>query len=237
MFENLNLLTEMKDFEDYYSSTLVPNATHVRNIRISPNDVSAEKVIRCLDICKNATSFAIYNNYFDSSFAPDEMDSTYATVVKMLEEGALNTIGMYSPGINEPSGTSHPSYVTKFTLLELILKSVGAKRALKRLDLAVYGHLRGGLYNRIRTEFSSLEALTIHGHLSPQSYDLWPLSGPVKWGQYANLQRLQFRDCYSVYVNRIPYLVRHFPSLVHILISACDTGHGGYNLKPEDWYE
>jgi hypothetical protein len=117
------------------------------------------------------------------------------------------------------------------------MESMGAKKALKRLDLTVYGELKEELYNWIRTELSSLEALTIDRLAFSGSHDLWPLSGAVKWGQYANLQRLQFRDCYSVYSNRIPYLVRHFPSLVHILVSTCDSGQAGYNLKPEDWYE
>jgi hypothetical protein len=92
------------------------------------------------------------------------------------------------------------------------------------------------VYDFICSGFPSLEALTFYYVVDYPLKGVWDYNEEVKWGQYSNLTTLQFIECGRAYSNQISHLVRHFPSLLHLLFSTSDNGTGGSNLKPNDWH-
>lgn len=213
LFEELNLLKQVdrEEFEDHYSSILVPYASHFRNVRIDMDVVNDEDCIRVLKLCQNATSLALYS---DRYFPDDDglwVQALGNAIIRLLEEGKLDTLGFYGNGFE--SGE----------ILHSISDSPKAKLALKRLDLQTY-QMPPDTYDMIRSQFLSLESFTISFGIRHPHDPIWAPSQRNKWKPYPNLTRLQFLQCGRVYCNQIAHLVRHFPSLKYLLVSTCDDG-------------
>lgn len=163
------------------------------------------------------------------------MTSTQRAVIGMLEEGNLYTLGLYGSRLLDSTSEGF-SISDKPPLLPKISYSSKAKLALKHLVLTLGDVYDDDIYDMIRSQFPSLETLTLAHFMDMTPQGILDPSRGSKWNQYSNLTRLQFKDCLKIYSSQISHLVRHSPSLMHLLVSAYRDDKGG-DTKPKNWYE
>jgi hypothetical protein len=239
LYETINILNPMnRSFSRYYTNIIVGNSRHIRNIRIATSSLADDQVARVLNVCKYTESIAFYGHLAAHSTSEAEMHQTSNAVLALAKEGRLDTIGFYCISLHQ--GLTIPFYYSdgSFPLLKSILDCSEAKVAIKRLDI-VFSRIDAKLWHRIRTELPSLEALTIFFAIQPSVDPVWVPGRKHHWGQYSNLTRLQFYNCGRVHSNNISPLVRHFPSLKHLLVSTCDNGEQKTAAipLPDQWYQ
>jgi hypothetical protein len=178
-------------------------------------------------LCQEAKSIALYGQ------TAADGDNLEVAIVKLFEQACLDTLGVYEDRLVGLNG----SFSSPLSLLRQLAESDKGSVALKRLELSFH-HLDPEVSYLIRTPYPSLEALTCFGFMRKPHPDIWDSSGNHNWARYANLTRLQFRDGSTVYASQLSNLVRHFPSLRHLLISTCDDGdHRADNVRPHGWYK
>jgi hypothetical protein len=128
-------------------------------------------------------------------------------------------------------------------LLGEIATNPAAKASLKKLELCL-GSLHPPAFELVRQEFTSLESLTLHYMLRKGSPNvLWDMKDNQYWSRYANLANLQLRKCHKTAVPFIPYMVRQFVALRHLLLSVCglsnESQNGASDITPQHrkgWY-
>lgn len=231
---------------------IIPYSQHIKTVRISLDVVSDEEAADVLNNTRNITSLLLYRAYLDNSrveltydrsrLVGDWMKNTREAIVTLLEEGSLEALGLYSRRlmlflprirgiINEDDAPA--------LLLRTISANLGANSSLKKLDLCL-GGLHPGAYEVVRNELTSLESLTFHYMFRQDALnDPWVHDGRKNRSQYSNLTSLQFRRCQKVSAPHIPFLVRHFVSLKHLLVSICgqSTDVKAPSPPPRGWFE
>jgi hypothetical protein len=146
------------------------------------------------------------------------MYKTNAEIMKLLENGSLSSLGLYA--------RTHPwwdfpvnlVYAGPINLLMQIMRSARACSNLKKLDIAL-GEIAPDTYDLFRSKLTSLTSLTIQWALGPKSGPLWNPDQNIRWMPNQNLTHLQLRRCKMLNPHHIPYIIQHFPSLRHLLLS------------------
>jgi hypothetical protein len=168
----------------------------------------------------------------------DKAENTRNAIVKLLSEGHLDSLGFYDSQViaeswamdSRPAGPTH--------IIKLIGSNDQAAKSLKRVDFCFDG-IEMSAYDVIRHKLSSVEYLTFSSTLTWDISDgIWHRDMKRNWTSYSHLQSLQFRCCAVAYALHIPLLVRHFPSLKHILISVCGSSDDVQQPSPpKNWYQ
>jgi hypothetical protein len=205
------------------------------NEELEDEDVVTDGVATMtMELGQKAKSVALYGgSSSETDFPISDSEKLDASIVKLFEEARLDTLGVYEGQlIGKYADPTSP-----LSLLRRLSQSVKGRAALKRLDLSLT-NADPELSYLVRTSFPSLESLTCFGFLDRLHPDIWNPSGEYNWAKYTNLTRLQFRDGGSIYASQVSSLVRHFPSLLHLMVSCCDDrDHYENNFRPEGWYD
>ena len=145
----------------------------------------------------------------------------------------LQSFGAYSTML--PFTESAPPLVSETAngiLTRLTRMQSHERRSLRRLDI-VNGTIAEEVFDSVRSQFTTLESLTIRGSLRDDG-KIW--DNDQKWNPNHNLTCLQLIDCSGVYSAHVPKFLRLFPSLKKLLISGC--GNWGDDIPParaEGW--
>ncbi|PVG03852.1 hypothetical protein CPB86DRAFT_821900 [Serendipita vermifera] len=219
VFQELNLFnpfdTSIEDIVKMYG-------VHVRILRISMDKYgpfpmgSFKKVEETLEIirrCPGIQTLALY-------YAP-HIDPFLKLIEPFLltsEFTNLDTIGIYFP-----LTARHWSGSLEGGLKKQIARLASSERAhvLKQLDVAL-PFLSGNELEVIRTKFTSLEWLTIHGNLSEQFAALESSNIPLlNWSQYGQLTTLRLIGISAEYIwsMRLSEVVRASRSIAYLFVS------------------
>jgi hypothetical protein len=234
IYEELDIIRPFEDFDSFYVAVVKPNADHFRHIRIARGVIANKDVTKILQLCRKAKSLALYGQISGKLEKSDlDNDRLDETIIELFEEACLDTLGVYEAYLVGQEGyLSSP-----LSLLQELAQSTKGSVALKCLDLSFYRALPE-MSRLIRTSFPSLEAITCFGFLNDSHPAIWDPSGEYNWASYTNLTRLQFRDGDYVYASQMSDLVRHLPSLIHLLISTSDNGdRKADNVRLGGWYK
>lgn len=229
-------------FEDFYQLIVRPYGHFVRNVRLCLSEaINDEMAGRILDATTNMTDVLLYHMNFVAPLIPgtnwpllehnsseshevDWMHHTNTAILHSLKEGSLRSLGVYAISIinnhwwGPLAGIEGP-----LRLLLQILESPIASSFLKKLDIALY-NIPAEVYDPLRNKLPSLVSLTVYHAFRPQLGRLWDDGQQAKWSLSQSLTHLFFKKCATAYAPHIPHLVRHVPSLRHLLISMCGYG-------------
>jgi hypothetical protein len=168
----------------------------------------------------------------------DWMHHTNEAVIRLLHDHSLHSLGLYATNIidNYWWDNSIPDETGPLRLLSQIMENPTACKALKKLDIAI-NNIPQEIYYLIRRNLQSLTSLTVHHAFRQYLPRFWHGDDQREWNLSHRLTHLFFKKCANAYAPHIPHLVRHVPSLRHLMVSMCgyfdDTPvHGKVN---RDW--
>jgi hypothetical protein len=220
LYRNISLLADIKDsitFETVLNRLFLPHAGQIEALYIWGGPSSAQDpgawedyLVNFLQECVNLTTLGIW---FDTSYIDHWWVKLQDTVLSLVTEGKLTSLGLYSfdafigldPFYNEYNARS---------LLGAIANSEIARARLKSLDLALSGSLPEAEM-LLQSSFPNLESLTIQRTLRT-----WPLLPRLQlWKQSNSLTRLQIYGCGAIISSDIPRLVQLLSALQELLVS------------------
>jgi hypothetical protein len=131
-----------------------------------------------------------------------------------------------------------PDSLSQHKVIYLIGSNAKAASSLKRLDLWIPG-IGVSAYDIIRRQLPCIEYLTFNSILPWNHSDgIWYRDRDRNCISYSHLQSLQFRWTAVAYALYIPLIVRHFPSLKHLLISVCEKPTDvQVSSPPKGWHQ
>lgn len=231
-------------FEEFYDLILVPYAQYAKTVRLSLDTedtvpLSDDEAAKILMKATNMTELLIHHSHFipTKDQGLDWMQSINRAIVHSLEHGNLEAVGIYSNEIVSGSWwRQQNTSIGTDALLSRIALNPAASASLKRLDLAIYS-MSEDTWDRVRQHFTSLKSMVICHALRPSLGRVWSPYQSTKWFPNSNLTHMYLKKCSGAYAPHIPHLVRHFTSLVHLLVSICGD-HNDITIMtpPTGWY-
>jgi len=178
-----------------------------------------------LEKCRNLTSVALY--YRHASVRTMRISSA---LLSLLNGGRLTALGVYSCRLLQ-SRTRYARETEEaegvIDLLESIALHGPAQRSLRVLEV-VADWIPVHVFDLIRANFPSLETLTLRRVVREPWFQsrMWDADQRPKWHLYPNLTRLHLDDFEPGDASQFPSLVRHFPALVELKVTACGKDLG-----------
>ncbi|KAG8846474.1 hypothetical protein FRB91_000782 [Serendipita sp. 411] len=232
LYSDMNLVKLLSEIREEDHPIATKHGKHVRTLRIIVDHTTEsleekparqQLILDILKLCPNASTIAFYYGaYLEAQ--PDELAKQIFDAVDWTN---IRSIGVYSLAALGYSWRSTSPSGSLAMLNELINPDRALSKQIKVLDV-VMEFISMEVYNTIRSQFTSLSALTIRRSLRFPNCKIWDFGQQHIWRPNTNLTCLQLIDCLNVYSGHIPDLVRLFTSLRTLMISAC----GDYGDTP-----
>jgi hypothetical protein len=226
---DLKLLKREK-IQDIIDLAVVPYSSSIKVLRMTCG-LSDDDIALILQHTPNVKSILLYD-------MEELAEKTGNAIVKLLTEGHLDSLGLYDSAVlaNVRDHTALP--IAAIQMINLIGNNEQALRSLKRLDLC-FASIGRSTYDTVRRQLLNIEYMTFNLSLAWNLSDgMWCHDKERNWLSYSHLHNLQFRACEIAYAPHIPLIVRHFPALKYLLISACGNFDDARSPSPpKGWYQ
>jgi hypothetical protein len=175
----------------------------------------------------------------ESSETTDWMHCTTIATIGLLENRSLHSLGVYADSVIGHNGRDYLSEPgATILLLTKVLHNPIACTSLKKLDIALHS-IPEGVYDPLRQNLPSLISFTVNHAFRSKLPKLWDATSHqnLKWKMSNGLTQLSLKNCANACAAHIPHLVRHLPSLKHLLVSSCGfLGDKYVDGPPNGWY-
>jgi hypothetical protein len=255
LFRNLDIVDKFsKSFDESYDQIVKPYAQYVSTVHIALEFITDENAAKILNATTGASELLLYHKNFVTPIVSlnhgsaqqtqpsvrvnlDWMRHTNTAILHLLEKQSLQSLGIYSERIIDDLWNGYLDKTSgPLLLLSQILRSPVTSNAVKKLDIALF-NISADVYDLLRQNLPFLTSLTIHHAFQSRMGKIWDEHQHSKWNFSQNLRHLSLKKCTNAYAPHIPHLVRHAPSLEHLLLAMCgdDT-----NIKlagpPDNWF-
>ncbi|KAG8836191.1 hypothetical protein FRC17_009534 [Serendipita sp. 399] len=240
LYIEMNLTESLSDIRQNDYPIATKHGKYVRTLRVVIDNIMEnveeiperqQLILDILKLCPNLTCLALYyGSYLEAQ--PTELSKRIFGAVDWTN---IRSIGVYSlPALAYNWRSTSPS--GSLAMLDEILNPLHAlSKQIKVFDIAME-FMSMESYNTIRSQFTSLSALTIRRSLRFPNCKIWDFGQQNIWRANKNLTCLQLIDCLNVYSGHIPDLVRFFTSLRTLMISACgDYGDTAPLPRTKGW--
>ncbi|PVF96128.1 hypothetical protein CPB86DRAFT_787271 [Serendipita vermifera] len=242
LYRDISLLakiTSIPKLSKVLRTTLIPQAQHIRSIYIYANaeevdmaEGQDECIAQALRSCLQLQSIGFY---FTDTAHDHDWVAIQQAVLFLMEQGSLSCLGFYSETVLE-KWVEYESFSGVEKLIRIISESQLARIQLKHLDLAL-ASVSLLTYDQIRSRFPNLESFNVTNGSYRFPGAVWAPSEHHKWGSYKKLKRLQLYWCKNVYAPHVPELVKLFPALRELFVSACgDPSDNVIGPHSEKWH-
>jgi hypothetical protein len=201
---------------------LTKYAHQVRTIRFWLGQSSEEAVklsIQALEACKEVTSLAFYFEGIPTENEASSQVGFVNAIIAQLEIGSISRVGIYDTLIFENSHSPHTPGIGISTLLKGILSTPKIAQRLETLEVSI-PEMASDTYHSLHTNLTNLRTLTLRRCVDDLQ-KLWPPNQQTQWPSCQRLTHLKLIDCEGAYADRVPPVVKLFPSLETLVIYAC----------------